>query len=52
MFPIFAGSGKPLGDGIYWPSNTKEDDYAGQKLDSSPEKKSISPSKGDQNSGK
>lgn len=21
-FPVFCGSGKPLGDGIYWPSNT------------------------------
>jgi len=20
-FPIFCGSGKPLGDGIYWPTN-------------------------------
>jgi hypothetical protein len=20
-FPVFCGSGKPLGDGIYWPSN-------------------------------
>lgn len=25
-FPIFAGSGKPLGDGIYWPTNNKEDE--------------------------
>lgn len=25
-FPIFLGSGKPLGDGIYWPTNTKEED--------------------------
>lgn len=24
-FPIFAGSGKPLGDGIYWPTNRNED---------------------------
>lgn len=21
-FPVFCGSGKPLGDGIYWPTNT------------------------------
>lgn len=20
-FPVFCGSGKPLGDGIYWPTN-------------------------------
>ena len=26
-FPVFLGSGKPLGDGIYWPSNVKEDDF-------------------------
>jgi hypothetical protein len=26
-FPIFLGSGKPLGDGIYWPTNVKEDDF-------------------------
>lgn len=25
-FPIFGGSGKPLGDGIYWPTNRPEDD--------------------------
>lgn len=25
-FPVFCGSGKPLGDGIYWPTNTREDD--------------------------
>lgn len=25
-FPVFCGSGKPLGDGIYWPTNVKEDD--------------------------
>ena len=24
-FPMFAGSGKPLGDGIYWPTNRNED---------------------------
>ena len=24
--PIFAGSGKPLGDGIYWPTNSREDE--------------------------
>lgn len=24
-FPIFAGSGKPLGDGIYWPTNRNDD---------------------------
>lgn len=24
-FPMYMGSGKPLGDGIYWPSNTKDD---------------------------
>ena len=27
-FPIFGGSGKPLGDGIYWPTNRPEDDDA------------------------
>ncbi len=26
-FPIFLGSGKPLGDGIYWPSNVKEEEH-------------------------
>jgi palmitoyltransferase len=26
-FPLFAGSGKPLGDGIYWPTNTRDDDH-------------------------
>jgi hypothetical protein len=25
-FPIFCGSGKPLGDGIYWPTNIKEEE--------------------------
>ena len=25
-FPIFGGSGKPLGDGIYWPTNRPEED--------------------------
>ena len=25
-FPVFCGSGKPLGDGIYWPSNVKEEE--------------------------
>lgn len=25
-FPIFGGSGKPMGDGIYWPTNNKEDE--------------------------
>lgn len=25
-FPIFMGSGKPLGDGIYWPNNTPGQD--------------------------
>lgn len=24
-FPVFCGSGKPLGDGIYWPTNRGED---------------------------
>ncbi len=24
-FPVFCGSGKPLGDGIYWPTNRPED---------------------------
>ena len=24
-FPCYLGSGKPLGDGIYWPSNVKDD---------------------------
>ena len=23
-FPIFAGSGKPIGDGIYWPKKTNQ----------------------------
>ena len=25
-FPVFGGSGKPLGDGIYWPTNRPEED--------------------------
>ena len=25
-FPIFGGSGKPLGDGIYWPTNRPEEE--------------------------
>ena len=25
-FPAFMGSGKPLGDGIYWPTNQKEEE--------------------------
>jgi hypothetical protein len=25
-FPVFCGSGKPLGDGIYWPTNVKEEE--------------------------
>lgn len=25
-FPVFLGSGKPFGDGIYWPSNTKDEE--------------------------
>jgi palmitoyltransferase len=24
-FPVFCGSGKPLGDGIYWPTNVKDE---------------------------
>ena len=24
-FPVFCGSGKPLGDGIYWPTNKGDD---------------------------
>ncbi len=24
-FPIYCGSGKPMGDGIYWPSNKDEE---------------------------
>lgn len=24
-FPVFCGSGKPLGDGIYWPTNRQDD---------------------------
>ena len=24
-FPVFCGSGKPLGDGIYWPTNRPDD---------------------------
>jgi len=24
-FPVFCGSGKPLGDGIYWPTNRADD---------------------------
>jgi hypothetical protein len=24
-FPVFCGSGKPLGDGIYWPTNRNDD---------------------------
>ena len=27
-FPIFGGSGKPLGDGIYWPTNRPEEEGA------------------------
>jgi hypothetical protein len=32
-FPVFCGSGKPLGDGIYWATNIKEDEgaYSSQK---------------------
>jgi len=25
-FPVFLGSGKPLGDGIYWPTNAALDE--------------------------
>lgn len=24
LFPVFCGSGKPLGDGIYWPTNRND----------------------------
>jgi hypothetical protein len=27
-FPVFCGSGKPLGDGIYWPTNKGNEDSA------------------------
>lgn len=32
-FPVFCGSGKPLGDGIYWATNVKDDDngFSSQK---------------------
>lgn len=41
-FPVVLGSGKPLGDGIYWPSN-KDDDY---RITKSPTTKTeISPNK-------
>lgn len=30
-FPIFSSSGKPLGDGIYWPNNQKDDEMSGSK---------------------
>lgn len=32
-FPVFCGSGKPLGDGIYWPTNTNQDEnqYSAQR---------------------
>lgn len=31
-FPVFCGSGKPLGDGIYWATNVKEDEgFSSQK---------------------
>lgn len=29
-FPVFLSSGKPLGDGIYWPSNTREEENFSQ----------------------
>lgn len=39
-FPLFAGSGKPLGDGIYWPTNTKIDDDDKHHLSQSQQKES------------
>ena len=25
-FPVFCGAGKPVGDGIYWPTNVKQEE--------------------------
>lgn len=46
-FPIFAGSGKPLGDGIYWPTNVREEEnYASnQKQESADKRNVMSPQK-------
>ncbi len=30
-FPVFLGSGKPLGDGIYWRDYKEEDQYSSAK---------------------
>ena len=27
-FPVFCGNGKPIGDGIYWPTNRPEEEGA------------------------
>ena len=29
-FPVFCGSGKPLGDGIYWPTNKGDESNRSQ----------------------
>jgi hypothetical protein len=47
--PVFCGSGKPLGDGIYWPMQQKDEDnyssYQGKESQQSPNKKGVSPSR-------
>jgi hypothetical protein len=45
-FPIYMGSGKPLGDGIYWPSNIKEepaDQYASYQRNETADPRVVSP---------
>jgi hypothetical protein len=47
-FPIFLTDGKPIGDGIYWPSNQKDDDAFSSNHNKSEagsaEKRVLSPS--------
>lgn len=43
-FPVFMGSGKPLGDGIYWETNQRDNNS--QLSPTSNRKTSMSPSKG------
>jgi palmitoyltransferase len=41
-FPVFSASGKPLGDGIYWPTNQREEETNSPTTN---KRTSISPSK-------
>ena len=48
-FPVFCGSGKPLGDGIYWPTNRPEDSERASSANKNRNQNSTTPQRSQNN---